>query len=367
MTPRQRVLRALDLKEPDSVPLFITITPQLAEKLSRHLGIETYTRADSPLSQNRISYHELLLELGNDIVGIGACSPNGNPTREVEGGCLTNEWRVKFKPIGYYSEMVEHPLAECETVAEIEGFPFPEPLAEGRFSLAERVARQYGDRYALCGDVECTLFEASWYLTGFEKFLMDLSLEKDYIFALLDRIMRYSLAVGKELIRLGADIIWLGDDMGTQQGMLISPQMWRKHFKERMRSVIRALKAEKPGLKIAYHSCGSYFQIIPELIEIGVDILNALQPTARDMGLARLKEMFGDRVAFFGGLDTQGVLPFGSMTDLEREVGRAICEAGRGGGLILAGAHNLQPDVSVEKTVRLFEAAREYGRYPLAL
>jgi uroporphyrinogen decarboxylase len=303
--------------------------------------------------------------MGNDIVGIGACSPKASPTRELESGLLTNEWGVEYKTVGYYSEMVRHPLARAESLADISGFAFPDPHAPGRFDLAQEVVERYGDRYAICGDLECTIFEASWYLTGFEKFLIDLSLGKDYVFALMDRVMGYSIEVGKELLRIGADIIWLGDDLGTQQGMLLSPEMWRKYFKERMRQVIQSLKRVNPQVKIAYHSCGSYYPVIPELIEIGVDILNALQPNARDMELSRLKERHGHTVAFFGGLDTQGILPFGSRQDIEEEIKRVIRAAARGGGLILAGAHNIQPDVSVEKLATIFDLCRRYGSYPV--
>jgi len=133
-----------------------------------------------------------------------------------------------------------------------------------------------------------------------------------------------------------------------------------------MRTVIRTLKADNPQVKIAYHSCGSYSALIPELLEIGVDILNALQPTARDMDLARLKRQFGDRAAFFGGLDTQGVLPFGSPEEVEEEVRRVVRSAAAGGGLILAGAHNIQPDVTVERLLDIFQNCQRLGTYPAA-
>jgi len=217
LSPRQRVLQAIRLEEPDRVPLFFTITPQVAARLSARLGIADYTLADSPLSQNRISYHQLLLPLGNDVVGVGACSPRGSPTRELEAGLVTNEWQVKFRTAGYYSEMVGHPLAGAESLAEVERFPFPDPHAPGRFDLAREVVERYGERYAICGDMECTVFEASWYLTGLEKFLVDLSLEKDYVFALLDRVMQYSIEVGRQLLKLGADFLWLGDDLAPSR------------------------------------------------------------------------------------------------------------------------------------------------------
>lgn len=365
LLPKERVLKTINLKEPDVVPIYITITPQVAEKLGRYLGINSYSHADSPLSENRISFTELLLKLGNDIVGIGACSPKNNPTREVESGILTNEWKVKYRKIGYYTEMIEYPLSKSETVYDIDNYEFPDPYADGRYDLAKEMVEKYSHKYAICGDLECTIFETSWYLIGMEKFLIDLSMKKDYVFALMDRIMEYNIKIGKELIKIGADIIWLGDDVGTQMGMLISPELWREVIKERMRKVIEELKDVNPNIGIAYHCCGSYVPIIPDLIEIGVNILNALQPTAKDMDLKKLKDIYGKEVCFFGGLDIQKILPFGSLDDIENEVKRVISSAAKGGGLIFAGAHNIQPDVSVEKVVKLFQFAKRYGGYPI--
>jgi uroporphyrinogen decarboxylase len=365
LSPKERVLKTINLEEPDRVPLFITITPQVAEKLSQVLEIPRYTHPDSPLSENRISYTELLLKLGNDIVGIGACSPKHNPTREIGDGIYTNEWKIKYKKIGYYLEMIEHPLRHAETISDVESYDFPEPLAEGRFDHAKKMVDKYAKQYAICGDAETTIFESSWYLVGMEKFLIDLSMKKAYVFTLIDRIMEYSIGVAKALIKLGADIIWLGDDFGTQDGMMISPQMWREIFKERMRFVIAQLKNENPDIKIAYHCCGSYFPIMPDLVEIGIDIFNALQPKAKDMNLKKIKNTFGTKVSLFGGIDIQEVLPFGSLPDIEREVKRVTREAAAGGGYILAGAHNIQPDTSAEKVEKLFEFAKKHGRYPI--
>jgi uroporphyrinogen decarboxylase len=364
-SPKERVLKTINLEEPDRVPVYITITPQVAETLSQLLGIPRYTHPDSPLSENRISYTELLLKLGNDIVGIGACSPKHCPTREIGDGIYINEWKIKYKKIGYYVEMIEHPLMHAETISDVDSYDFPEPLAEGRFDHAKRMVEKYAKQYAICGDAETTLFELSWYLVGMEKFLIDLSMKKAYVFTLIDRIMEYSIGVAKELIKLGADIIWLGDDVGIQDGMMISPEMWREVFKERMRFVIGQLKNENPNIKIAYHCCGSYFPIMQDLLEIGIDIFNALQPKAKNMNLKKIKNTFGTKVSLFGGIDIQEVMPFGSLPDIEREVKRVTREAAAGGGYILAGAHNIQPDTSAEKVVKLFEFAKKHGRYPI--
>lgn len=362
---RERVLSTLNLEEPDRVPIFITVTPQVAERLSKRLGIPTYSHPDSPLAENRISYAELLTALGNDIVGIGACSPRDDPTREIGEGIYTNEWGIKYRKSGYYTEMINFPLAHAETTADVEAYSMPDPLSPGRFDHAIRMVETYGREYAICGDAETTIFETSWYLVGMEKFFIDLALGKPYVFALMDRVMNYSLGIATELINIGADLIWLGDDFGSQTGMIISPELWREAFKERMRFLIGELKRQKTDLKIAYHCCGSYFPIMGDLVEIGVDILNALQPTARDMDTRKIKETFGSRAALFGAIDIQKVVPFGTMEELESEVRRVIRDAAPGGGYILAGAHNIQPDTSVEKVVKLFEFAKRYSRYPL--
>ena len=364
LLPKARAIKAIHLEEPDQVPIYITITPQVAEKLSREIGIHCYSHADSR-SENRISFTELLLKLGNDIVGIGACSPKNNPTREIECGILINEWKMKYRKVGYYSEKIEYPLSKAEKISDIDNYEFPDPYAEGRYDLAKEVAEKYGHQYALCADLECTIFETSWGLIGMEKFLVDLLMRKDYVFALMDRVMEYHIKVGKELIKIGADMIWLGDDVGTQKGMLISPALWREVLKERMRKVIEELKAVNPNIGIAYHCCGSYAPIIPDLIEIGVNILNALQPAAKDMDLKKLKDVYGNEICFFGGLDIQKILPFGSLEDIENEVKRIISSAAKGGGFIFAGAHNIQPDTSVEKVVNLFQLVKRYGKYPM--
>jgi len=149
---RERVMTALNPEEPDRVPIFVTITPQVTERLSRHLGIPEYSHPDSPLAENRISYAELLTALGNDIVAIGACSPADNPAREIGGGLYTNEWGITYRRSGYYTEMVDYPLAHAETVADVQAYPMPDPKAPGRFDHAARMVETYGREYAICGD-----------------------------------------------------------------------------------------------------------------------------------------------------------------------------------------------------------------------
>lgn len=189
---------------------------------------------------------------------------------------------------------------------------------------------------------------------------MDLYTEEPYIEPLLDKIEEYATGCGLTMIDLGADMIWAGDDVGTQNGMMISPAIWRERLKPRMKRMFDTFRKRNPDIKIAYHSCGSIREVIPDFIEIGLDILNPLQPLAANMEFSSIYNEFSDRLIFFGGVDVQNLLPKGSIQDIKNEVRRLI-EASKGERYILAPAHNIQPDTPVENVLALFEAVEEYG------
>lgn len=363
MTSRERVIKALNFEEPDRVPIVANLTPQVAKRLGEAMNLP-YEAEDSFLS-TRISHTEILVELGNDAVLIGACRAKDRPTIKLESGNLKDEWDLEYGNVGIYMDVVERPLKNISTIEELDKFNFPDPLAEGRWDLAEKNANKYKKDYYIIGDMEACLFELSWALIGLDKFLIDLTLEEPYIFELLDRVLEYSIISGKKMIDLGADMLWTGDDFGTQRGMMISPDMWSKYFKPRMKKMFDEFKAYKPDIKIAYHSCGSIFPIIEGLKEIGLDVLNPVQPAAVDMELNILKEKFGKGLSFFGGIDVQEVLPRGTKEEIENEVKEKIKAGGVNGGYIVAPAHNIQPDTSNENVVTFFEAAKKYGKYPL--
>ncbi len=365
MKPKERVIRALRNQEPDRIPIFANLTPQIAEKLGKKMGLP-YKSVDSFLS-NRISYNEILLKLGNDAVGIGAARSKESPTIMMEDGRLKDEWGIVYDEIGLYYEAVERPLAEVVDIADLNKYKFPSADASGRFELAEKMVEKYGNEYAIIATLETTMFEKAWGLVGMEKYLMDLSAKNPYTIELLDRLKEYSIDCGKKLIKLGADVIWTGDDFGTQKGMMISPNMWREIFKPRYKEVFDELKKTNPDIIIAYHSCGSIRPIIADMIEIGLDVLNPIQPKALDMDLADLKKTYGKEIAFFGGIDIQDVLPNGTPEDVRVEVKKKIRAAGEGGGYLLAPAHNIQPDTPFKNIFTLFESVKEYGKYPLDL
>lgn len=357
MRPRDRVLKALRHEEPDRPPIHVTVTPQIGEALNRALHIENDGLIDAFFG-NRISFTKALLKLGNDCVGVGACTTPGFTPRRNPDGSTTDEWGITTRETGLYNEMVGHPLAEIESVKDLDHYPFPDPLAAGRFTWAEETVKTYGGDYAVIGEQECTIFELSWYLVGLEKFLLDMALGNPYVFELLDRVMEFSLQQAARLIALGVDIILFGDDMGDQNGMMISPAMWRSVFKPRMAHVFQKVRRLNPEIRIAYHSCGSILPIIPDLIEIGLDILNPLQPLAAGMDANYLKTTYGDALSFYGAIDIQDLLPKGTPRQVKKEVKDKIAILGEGGGYILAPAHNIQPDTPLRNIFALYEAVQ---------
>ena len=360
MNSRERVLRAINHEQPDRPPIFVTLTPQVADKLVEVLNIPKEPAFDSLLSP-RMSHNGLLTMLGNDCAGIAACYPKNFPSKTEADGTIVNEWGMKLKPFGLYNELAAFPLSRVSTVKDLDSHEFPDPFAEGRFDAAKELMRKYSKDYAIVANLECLFFEIAWYLVGLEKFLMDLLMEKKYTLALLDRILEINTKVGIQLIEMGADVIWAGDDFGTQKGMLMSPWLWRKVFKPRIKKTIAEFKKVNPDIKVAWHSCGSIVPIIPDFIEIGLDILNPIQPLAAGMDPKFLKDTYGDSLTFFGGIDIQKLLPGAKPEEVKKEVKRIANILGKGGGYIVAPAHHIQDDTTLENIFALFEAVKELG------
>ena len=367
MNGKQRTLAALRGHGPDRIPLYVTVVSELAERLSQVTGIPP-NDCDAYLT-NRISHAELLTTLGNDVVGIGSTAPPDCPTTTRSDGFRVDEWGFVYRPVphpfGFYYEIVGRPLAGIGSARELARYRVPDPCAHGRFDVARDHCARYGGDHALLGVIECTVFEMAWNLVGLEQFLMDMALRKDYIEPLLDQVTEYSIGIGLELIKLGADIMLTGDDVGMDTGPMMSLDMWREYLKPRLHRVFSAYKEANPGIILAYHTCGSVVPFIDELIEIGMEVLNPVQVTAHGMDPVMLKERYGHQVAFCGAVDQRHVLPNGTPQDVESEVRRRILEMGRGGGYILAPTHDIQSDTPVENVLAVFDAVSKWGEYPL--
>ncbi|MBK7713768.1 MAG: hypothetical protein IPJ37_24710 [Bacteroidales bacterium] len=360
MNHRERLLAAINHRQPDRPPVYVSLTPQVALKLCEHFGLPYEEPADA-MESARISHMGLLTSLGADIVAIAPTVASNSPTITMPDGIIKNEWGMTFRQSGIYTEFAGYPLSGAAFRKEITDYPFPDPYAPGRFDLAVKMMENYRSRYGIIGDVETMFFEMSWYMTGMEKFLMDLMTEEDYVFALMDRIMNYIIACGRRLIEMGVDILWCGDDFGSQTGMIIDPETWRRVFKPRIKYMFEEFRKVRSDIKIAWHSCGSILPIIPDFIEAGLDILNPIQPLAHGMDPVYLKRTYGKDLVFFGGIDVQHLLPSGSPGMIRDEVRRRISILGKDGGYIVSPAHNIQPDPSIENIMAFFEAALNPG------
>lgn len=364
-TSRQRVLAALDHREGDRVPVIANLAAPVAAKVASRLGLACGTepfRALNTLISGRASFNELLVALGNDCIGVAAESLQSNT--ETHGtGEYRDEWKLAYCKENGYLEVVSRPLSTVESVTEIRNFHIPDPSLPERWVTAKKLMDVYGESHGVIGCMGQTMFETCWNLIGFEKFLMDFLSGEEYLLLLLDRLTEYSIACSDELSGLGCDIIFIGDDVGMQDRMLISAASWRELLKPRLGRICQHIKARKNPPRIAYHSCGSIVPIIPDLMEIGVDILNPVQPMAYGMELKPLKAQFGDRLCFWGGIDVQRCIPFGTVQEIQAQVRQCIEDAASGGGFIIAPAHIIPSETSAENVIAFFDAVQQFGSY----
>lgn len=323
----------------------VSFTPEFASRLRTEmdLGCE---KLHNPHGGGNT--YELERALGEDMLltSVGWANSYYQDAKEY-----VDEWGVGWRSVEYttpfgvgrYTEIVNHPLADDRAIA---AYKAPDPHRPELYVEADRVLRTFKDEYWIVGVTVTTMFETAWALRGYERMLMDFALRPEIAEQLLDIPYQYHLSAAKTLTQMGVDMIWLGDDVGAQNAMLISPKMWRHFFKPRMAHFIAELKSINPQLKVAYHSDGNIYPIIPDLIEIGLDVLNPVQPASLD--LVKLKQDYGDKLCFWGSIDEQHTLPFGSPTDVQDEILTRLKTLGVKGGLILGPTHNVQLDTPME-------------------
>jgi uroporphyrinogen decarboxylase len=365
MNSKERVRTALKRTGlPDRVPLQFDLCRSLLEGFSEVYEIPVeYTTSYYEDVTYRISGNALRTAMGSDCVVVGGSLPEGYTHPRTEEGYLVNEFGMVMRQGPLYMEVVEAPLAGVTSAAEVAAFDFPDPHAPGRFTDAETLITAYGDDFFVIGDLELTIFEMAWHMVGLERFMIDLAMGEAYVTALLDRVKAFTIGIGEALTGLGVDAIWMGDDFGTQTGMMISPRMWRNVFKPRYREIIEALRAVNPAVMIAFHSDGAVAPILGDLVEIGVDVFNPVQPDVPGHEPAALKEAFGDVLSFWGAIDQQHLLPNGTPAEIEADVAAKIRVLGEGGGYMCAPAHIVQADTSMAQVNALIAAVKENGVY----
>lgn len=346
MTHRERVQTALNNEQPDRCPMQISFTPEFAARLRDDLHMSGKLEHNPHGGGNT---YELERYLGEDMLLTSVGWANSYYSQDADE--YTDEWGIRWRAApyetkfgtGYYTEMVGFPLAEDSAV---DSYTPPDPNRPELYDDARNLIAGYKEDYWIVGVTVTTIFETAWALRGLSQLLMDFVMNPDMANRVLDIPYQYHLTAAKKLVELGVDMIWTGDDVGTQTGMMISPDTWRQYFKPRMANFIAELKAINPDVKVAYHSDGDIRMIIPELIEIGLDVLNPVQPAC--MNPAELKETYGDKLMYWGTIDEQYTLPFGSPEEVREEVVTRLKTIGKGGGLIIGPTHHVQLDTPME-------------------
>jgi uroporphyrinogen decarboxylase len=351
MTPYERVDAAIRRQPPDRVPFDFWAVPETIQKMKDYLRVETE--------------EELLRLLGVDCRWVEPVYI-GPPLEVLEDGTFYDangsHRRVVSNAYSSYEEYASYPLADCKTADQVRSW--------GRWARTE-----YFDWDGLAVKIETLqtpvpyhltgwvggIFESAWSLYGLDRFLTDLIEAPEVPCAIMDGFTDLFIANFENMMRVAKgkiDLVYTYDDVAMQNGLLMSPRMWRKYVLPRHQRLNRMIKDY--GVHIMYHSCGAIYPLVRELIdEMHIDVLNPLQPRAKGMDMQRLKDEFGGEIAFHGGIDLQHTLPYGSQQDVVDEVEQRCRVLGDGGGYICTSAHYIQADVPVENILAMYLAPRE--------
>jgi len=383
LSSEERIKLALEHKEPDRVPFDLGSTPVTGitvgayKNLLAHLGIKKEEIRVIDIIQQLAEVDEEVLErLKVDTRGLMTNPPSSwtLEIREKDGyKHFVDEWQIEWrmpKEGGFYYDMYRHPLKGDITRETIDNFSWPDPSDPARVAGLREKAQDYKakKKAIIVKSIGGGFFELGFWTRGFEDFYMDFATDPSLACYLMDKLLEIRMAYWELVLKeLGNDIMIVmeGEDLGVQSGTMISPEMYRKYVKPREKKLFSYIKkvAPKP-VYIFFHTCGSVYEIIPDLIEIGVDILNPVQVSAAHMDTRRLKKEFGKDIVFWGGgVDTQDVLPHGTPEKVKEEVKRRIDDLAPGGGFVFATVHNIQADVPPENIMAMWEALQEYGVY----
>ncbi len=385
MNSRERVYAAANHREPDRVPIcfgggsgtFITECPpdgKICSQLYEYLGLtdaEPIQISDVFTQPTNID-QRVVQRLHSDMNTV-ACNA---PRAVIEpDGSKTWPWfcGMRIRKLGLYDEPFDFPMRHMTTKQDIDNYPWPDPSVNIMDGVVEKAKYLHEETdYFVVGRCITTMLPFLGYalFSGMDKWLMDMKLDPAFYHQLSGKLLEIGSAVHEQFfggVGQYLDGVNIHDDLGTQTGLFMSHDDYAKFVKPYTAEIIKNVRKHlRPEAKIIIHSCGSVYEAIPDLIEIGVDVLNPVQPLARNMEPWRLKKEFGDKIAFLGGFDIQKLLPQGTVEQVREGAKKLIQEYAPGGGFIFATGHNIEPDTPPENIVAAFDAACEYGQYPIS-
>lgn len=407
LTARDRVIAALNHEKTDRMPIdfggsrVTGIAAVAYRRLLEHLGLSENVHVYDLKQQLADPSLPMIERMGGDVVQLQRLAPttgmpflfvdrwksarmtDGTPCmvpEAYESRCLPDgvieivhqgEVIARRPTTALYFDVCHAPLADAETPQDIEHFVFPDPWTQREEQyIKARIKQLYDgtDKAIFAGLplMNCSFFEISLLLFGYERFMEHLVLNRELIDHWLARMLENDCRVLDHFLAIAGpyiQAIQINDDFGGQDSLQISAKTYREVFKPWQRKWIDFVKA-RTGAKVFIHCDGAVEPIIPDFIEIGIDVLNPLQTTAKGMDPQRIKSLYGEHLSFWGGgVETQTTLPFGTIEDIRREVCQRIAILGNGGGYVFATIHNIQPDIPPEKTLAVFDTARRCGAY----
>jgi uroporphyrinogen decarboxylase len=382
MSSRERILKALNHQEPDRVPLDIGGCSQTGIQVNAYERLINYLNIKKPVKV--IDMVQYLAEIDEQILNKFAVDTRGlNPSMaeitveaddDPEGYTyFTDRWGIQYKKPkvgGYYYDLVGHPLSGEVSFQDIDHFLFPNP-AELRSDLGnifQSWAKRSNPPAIVLEATEGGMVEFGFWLRGFTNFYMDIAGDPKLAGYLLDKILEFKMACWEAALQLAGenvDVVWEADDLGTQNRTIVSPATYLSLIKPRHKKLFTFIKSKAPkGAFLGLHSCGSIHDLIPDLIEIGVDILNPIQVSAAKMDPKELKREFGNEITLWGGgVNTQSTLPNSTPEQVSEEVRQRVEDLAPGGGFVFAAVHNIQADVPPQNILAMVEALHEAGNY----
>jgi len=382
LSSRQRVWKALNHQEPDRIPIdfggqHTSIHHDGHRVLKKYLGLEDGN--DAPI----IDQFQMIVDPDERIKNLFGCdvtsffaNPGSNWRLKIdpETDIWSDEWGTSYRrpKNGYWYDYYSFPFKNG-TLQELNEYNWPDPYDKNRVrGLRDKASDLYNntDKALLIHNATGGLFETSAGLRGLENLLIDMAANIDFVDNLAERILEFQLGFWDNILSAIGDlvqVVQIGDDLGSMESLIFSPGIYRKIYKHRRKKLIEFIHS-KTEAKVYFHTCGAMRELIPDLIEEGVQILNPVQVSAKNMDSASLKKEFGKDIVFWGGgADASKIMTFADLNGIEEEVKKRIHDFAPGGGFVFASIHNIQPNVPPQNIVAMFKAAQQYGKYPIVV
>jgi len=375
LSPRERVFKAIHHEEPDRIPIDISAVDEVMDALIDYYGIKVengekaklYMGADGRVFERKRNEAQLLLLERLHVDFRWAWAPYVGPELKVyPDGSRDGLFGIRRGGL-FFGQALEHPLKDAKTVRDIEAYPWEQfaNIDHYDYDHFERECREFHEAgYAVYGGPWAPISFWAMDLMGMDNLMIAMYDNPEVVAALVAKISDFYYKQAQIMFQKAKgliDIFFMGDDYGTQNGLIMSKKLWRKFFAPHIERLWKLAKSY--GLKVQFHSCGAIRELIPDLIEMGLDILDPIQVRARGMDPEELKRAYGDRITFHGSMDTQQTLPFGTQEMVKEEVLQRLKTMAPGGGFVLSPSQHLLPEIPIENIVTMYETAYEYGFY----